>query len=227
MSTRHVIVLVGVLGIVGGLGAARPAHAAAQLYVGGQVGYNWVLGNDSLDDDIGYGPVLGVDFSGLGASGVALEFTALYASYDAADCATLASGGGLGNGGTQLCRGLRTGLGVDANLEDWALGLALRYNADFGAGRFYLLAGGELNLTKYEIDADTIGAHRSSSDEIWGVEVGTGLEFKIGEHITIGPDVRYHFLLTDNFDSIDQIEDTDIADVPDFLTVQGRVAVYF
>lgn len=227
MGSRHVLVLVGTLAIAGSLGSARPARADAQLYVGGQVGYNWVLGNDSLDDDIGYGPVLGVDFSGLGASGVALEFTALYASYDAADCATLASGGGLGNGGTQLCRGLRTGLGVDANLEDWSLGLALRYNADFDAGRFYLLAGGELNLTKYEVEADTIGARRSSSDEIWGVEVGAGLEFKLGDHITIGPDVRYHFLFTDNFDSIDQIEDTDIADVPDFLTVQGRVAVYF
>jgi opacity protein-like surface antigen len=227
MRSRHVTALLGACLALSALGYARPAHADAQLYVGGQVGYNWVLGNDTLDDDIGYGAVLGVDFAGLGASGVALEFTALYASYDAASCGTLASGAGLGNGATELCRGIRNGLDVDANLDDWMLGLALRYNIDFDAGRFYLLAGGELNLTQYEVEAEAIGVRNESSDEIWGAQVGAGLELKLGEHVTIGPDVRYHFLFTDNFDSIDQIEDTDIADVPDFLTVQGRVNVYF
>ena len=112
MRSRHVTALLGACLALSALGYARPAHADAQLYVGGQVGYNWVLGNDTLDDDIGYGAVLGVDFAGLGASGVALEFTALYASYDAASCGTIASCAGLGNGATELCRGIRNGLDV-------------------------------------------------------------------------------------------------------------------
>ena len=129
-------------------------------------------------------------------------------------------------GGLSLAA-FRLRMALSAAMQSRMLGLALRYNIDFDAGRFYLLAGGELNLTQYEVEAEAIGVRNESSDEIWGAQVGAGLELKLGEHVTIGPDVRYHFLFTDNFDSIDQIEDTDIADVPDFLTVQGRVNVYF
>ena len=200
---------------------------AAQPYIGGQVGYNFVLGNNSLDDDLSYGGTVGIDFAGLGASGLALEFTGNYAKYNAADCATLAGGNGFGNGGTELCKGIRDSFDVKADLEDWTLGLALRYNFDFNTGRFYLLGGGELNLTKYTVAANAIDQRNSSSDQIWGAEVGAGLEFKIGDHFTIGPDVRYHVLFTSKFNSIDNIENTDIADVPDFLSVQGRASIYF
>lgn len=218
--TSTLVILAAGLACVGDARAAR-------VYVGGHGGYDFMLGNEDFDDAPTYGGTLGVDFDG-----PALELSVFHLSTDAADCATLTQDAEVDPGfASAVCRDVRQRFDARADLDITSIGLSGRYNFGRDPVRLYLLLGGEVHLTDLQTVANfprPIGQRGTDDSETdFGLVGGGGIEVFLGEHVTVGPDVRYHVLFTDDFDSSDEISNTSFGDAPDFLSVVGRLNVYF
>jgi opacity protein-like surface antigen len=193
------------LALLGSLALTARADAA-RFYFAGDLGWTFLIGNDHFDDDLSYGGAIGVDFDG-----PAIEFAAKYASFD----------------GNEVDLPLVGTAGGDLNVL--SLDLSARYNFDLGAFRPYVLIGGAYHVVDFKT-FDSINQAEllfKSDQNEFGLVAGGGIEIKLGDHVTVGPDVRYNLVFKDNFDSIPQIEDTDLAKYPDFLQITARVTLYF
>ena len=183
-----------------------PGAHTARFYMGGDLGWTFLLGNDEFDDDLVYGGAIGVDFDG-----PAIEFTAKYASFD----------------GNEVSLPIVGSAGGD--LDVLSLGLSARYNIDLSPVRLYVLIGGAYHVVDFQAFDSINQAEKlvQNDQNEFGLILGGGLEIELGDHITVGPDVRYNLIFSDSFDSIPQIKDTDLTDYPDFLQITARANFYF
>ena len=183
-----------------------PRAQAARFYMAGDLGWTFLIGADQFDDDLSYGGAIGIDFDG-----PALEFSAKYSSFD----------------GNELDLPLVGTVGGD--LDVLSVGLSLRYNFDAGPVRPYVLIGGAYHVVDFQTFDSVNQAEQllKNDQNQFGLVFGGGIEIELGDHITLGPDIRYNLVFKDSFDSIPQIEDTNFTDYPDFLQITGRVTFYF
>ena len=209
MSKRTRSLALGALGALLVTAAAAPEAHAARFYLAGDVGWTFLVGNDKFDNDLNYGGGIGIDFDG-----PALELTATYGSFDVSQQNVPFQGG------TEDLSG---------KMNVLSLGLSGRYNIDMSFARLYFLVGGAYHVVDFK-SSDTIAGNADqfkSDQNQWGLIAGGGLEFKLGDHLAVGPDVRYNLIFSNNFSTVDQIKNTDFANYPDFLYITGRATVYF